>query len=56
MSSITLVFTDNGDGTATVTSSAVPAQTVTSDSLGKLMFVARQWVGNSVAFAIGLGT
>ena len=56
MASITIVFTDNGDGTVTLTSSAVPAQTVTADSLQKLFTVARGWVGNSVAFAIGLGT
>ena len=47
MATISVVFTDNGDGTATVTSSAVPAQTVTADSLGKLMTVARGLVQNS---------
>jgi hydroxymethylpyrimidine/phosphomethylpyrimidine kinase len=52
MASITLVFTDNGDGTATVTSSSVAAQTATGDSLQKLIAVARGWVGNAIPLLV----
>jgi hypothetical protein len=48
VASITITFTDNGDGSATVTSAFAPAQTVTSDALTKLIDVARGWVGQSM--------
>ena len=48
VASISITFTDNGDGTATVTTPFAPAQTVTSDALGKLMIVARGWVAASM--------
>jgi hypothetical protein len=52
MASITIVFTDNSDGTATVTSSSVTAQTVTADSMGKLIAVARGWIGNAIPLLV----
>jgi hydroxymethylpyrimidine/phosphomethylpyrimidine kinase len=48
MASITVVFTDNGDGTATVTSAGVAAQTVTTKSLYQALDVAKGWVQQSI--------
>jgi hypothetical protein len=52
MASITVVFTDNSDGTATVTSTFATAQTVTSDSVGKLLDVAKGWVQQSIPLLV----
>jgi hypothetical protein len=52
MATITIVFTDNSDGTATVTSTFATAQTVTSDSVGKLIDVAKGWVQQSIPLLV----
>jgi hypothetical protein len=52
MASITIVYTANGDGTVTATSSGVAAQTVTADSLQKLVAMTRGWVGNSIPLLV----
>jgi hypothetical protein len=52
MATITVVFTDNSDRTATVTSTFATAQTVTSDSVGKLIDVAKGWVQQSIPLLV----
>jgi hypothetical protein len=51
MASITIVFTDNGDGTATITTAGATgsaAQSYKTDALTALMNVAKGWVLASI--------
>jgi hypothetical protein len=49
MANVTILVTDNGDGTATVTSAATaPAQTVTTKSLTQLKDVMKGRVGTAI--------
>ena len=49
MSNITIVFTDNGDGSVTATSTAgAPFQTVTTKSVTQVTNVALGWIRNAM--------
>ena len=49
MSNITIVFTDNGDGSTTVTSTAgAPNQTVTTKSVTQATNIALGWIRNAM--------
>jgi hypothetical protein len=51
MASITITYTDNGDGTATVSTTAgggSAGETFTTKSLAALMDVSRGWVQQSI--------
>jgi hypothetical protein len=51
MASLAITFTDNGDGTATISTASgggSAGQTVTTQSLGRLMNIAKGWVGQSI--------
>jgi hypothetical protein len=55
MASITITFTDNGDGTATITTAGATgsaAQSYKSDALTALMNVAKGWVDQSIPLLV----
>jgi hypothetical protein len=52
MATITVVFTDNSDGTATVTSTFATSQTYKTDSVQALMDVAKGWVVQSIPLLV----
>jgi hypothetical protein len=48
MASITIVFSDNGDGSVTITSASVPFQVPTTKSVTQASDIAMGWIKQSI--------